>query len=172
MIQPVGRQESVIYVGCKKIRRRDANGRFHMRRRHFAQNAICEHHSRRLAADFSITDLVTANLAQICHREPVPGNVEISQLVADHGTDKHHLDFLQARFKVLALLRRHTFDGFSLLKEHILWCQFGIKSDHVGNFATLTNRLPDNIFKFIVRQIVGKIEICQRIADTLPPFLP
>ena len=126
------------------------------------QDAISQHHPGGFAADLAVTDLALADLLQVSHREPLAGDVEIGQLVADHGADEHHLDLLQARFEMLALRQAACVSIISACSKSIsCGASSGLKVIMSGVSPRSPTVCADDLLEILVGQVVGEVEIGQ-----------
>ena len=166
-------QEVVKNIRTKIIRNGKPEALTKFRRSCLFEHAHREQHSRRLAANLPAADLAHANIPQVFHFEPLTCDLDVLQLVANHRADEDGFQFLQTRFIALTFLRRHGFDHLRLLKKHILRRKLRVEPDelHIG-IAAFRQHLADDVFKFLIRQVVSKIKIGQRIADAQQALLP
>ncbi len=170
--ETVGCHEGVEHVGGQEVGGGDAQRLADLGGGLVPQDAVGQHHPGRLAADLAVADLALADLLEVFHREPFAGDVEVGELVADHGADEHHLDLLQAGVQLFAAGGRHAGDVLRLLEEHVLRRQLGVEGDQVGGLALLPEHFLDDALEVRVEQVVGEVEIGLGLAHPVEALLP
>jgi hypothetical protein len=109
--QAVGGHEDIDQVGAHIVRLGDIQAAAHLLIGSLGQDGGSQHQPGCLAANLAVADLAPADLDQVFDRQPVFGDADIGQLVADDLADQDHLLVLQAVFKGFAQVRRHPLDG-------------------------------------------------------------
>ncbi len=133
-----------------------------------------QHQASGLAPDLASSDATPPDLSQISHGEPLFGDADETQLIADHSLDQHDDDLLQVMLNLGSLFGWVRFKLLSLGKEKIPGRQFRVEGqDDILCFKmSLSHDLLNNVLKKLVGEIIGKVEICEVVPDLPQALLP
>ena len=127
----VQRHEVVVHIRTKIIRDGQFEAVANIGGRRLSEDTHGEQHPCGFTTDLSAADLAPVDLTQVFHCEPLTCDLDVLQLVTDHGADQHGDDGLKSRFVFFLVCIRHRLDHLCLFKKQFLRGKFGVDPDKI-----------------------------------------
>jgi hypothetical protein len=115
--QSIHRHEDVHQVRPEEERLGDLDACLQPIAGDLAEDRSGQEHPGRLAADAAETDAMAVDLLQTADGQPLLGDVDVIQLIADDAPDESHLEFGQMMFERGAVFGREALDAEGVLDQ-------------------------------------------------------